>query len=100
MGDSSEGRIVDVKVVEWLQSGAGVAVQLEDGTQGFIHVSDLSWTPNFKELMATYVPGHALRASVLGEGPPLLLSVKALDLQHGHGVGDIVAAKVVLSGPV
>ncbi len=74
MGTKVEGEIVSVK-------DYGIFVELTDGIEGLVHVSELSWTQKVKLPSSDYNVGDQLSAVVLGvdtENKRISLGVKQL----------------------
>ena len=97
-----EGKIVEGKVVRLAKFGA--FVEVEDGIEGLVHVSEFSSEKRIEHPSEVVKVGQALRAMVLSADPEtkrLKLGVKQLEptkagefAQHAH-VGDRVSGRVV-----
>jgi len=60
----------------------GIFIQLLDGIDGLVHISDLSWTEHIKHPSQLYKEGQEVRAMVTeidGEKKKISLSIKALE---------------------
>ncbi len=80
----------------------GAFVEVEEGIDGLIHVSDISWTERVKHPSESFKKGDTVEAKVLkidGENRRLSLGVKQLndtwaDWFAAHQVGEVVRGKV------
>ena len=59
-----EGQVVDGTVVSLTEFGAFVAI--EDGVEGLVHISEMSWTDRVTHPKAVVKKGQTVRAAVLG----------------------------------
>jgi small subunit ribosomal protein S1 len=84
----------------------GIFVEIEDGIDGLVHVSDLSWTQRVKHPSELYQKGDEVEAVVLnidfdGEKPKVSLGIKQLvpdpwdRIPYDYPIGKIVEAKVI-----
>jgi small subunit ribosomal protein S1 len=84
----------------------GIFVEIEEGIDGLVHVSDLSWTQRVKHPSELYQKGDEVEAVVLniefdGEKPKVSLGIKQLvpdpwdRIPYDYPVGRIVDAKVL-----
>jgi small subunit ribosomal protein S1 len=82
----------------------GVFVEVEEGVEGLVHVSDLSWTKKVKHPSELLQKGQEVEAVVLNvdaENQRLSLGIKQLepDLWEeffaNHQVGDVVKGKII-----
>src|SRR5450755_4117676 len=84
----------------------GIFVEIEEGIDGLVHVSDLSWTQRVKHPSELYQKGEEVEAVVLnidfdGEKPKVSLGIKQLvpdpwdRIPYDYPVGKIVEAKVI-----
>jgi small subunit ribosomal protein S1 len=96
------GTIVEGRVRNLTDFGA--FIEIEDGIDGLVHVSNLSWTKRVKHPSEALKKGEKLRAVVLGVEPEnrrLSLGIKQLlpDVWETffaqHRVGDVVKGKVL-----
>ncbi len=97
-----KGDTVDVvinSIVEY-----GIFVTLDEGIEGLIHNSDISWNTRSLDFQTIYQPGDRLQAKVRVlevDNERLALSIKHLtynpwlDIESKIGVGDIIEAKIV-----
>jgi small subunit ribosomal protein S1 len=81
----------------------GIFVGIDEGIDGLIHISDLSWTKKFRHPAELYKKGQKIRAIVLNideKNERFSLGVKQLEKDPWEGVsqkyspGDIVEGKV------
>ena len=96
------GAIVEGRVRNLTDFGA--FIEIEDGIDGLVHVSNLSWTKRIKHPSEVLKKGEKVRAVVLGVEPEnrrLSLGVKQLQPDvwdtffAQHRVGDVVTGKVL-----
>jgi small subunit ribosomal protein S1 len=96
------GAIVEGRVRNLTDFGA--FVEIEDGIDGLVHVSNLSWTKRVKHPSEVVKKGEKVKAVVLGVEPQnrrLSLGIKQLqpDVWEGffatHRVGDVVHGKIL-----
>jgi small subunit ribosomal protein S1 len=96
------GTIVEGRVRNLTDFGA--FIEIEDGIDGLVHVSNLSWTKRVKHPSEVLKKGEKLRAVVLGVEPEnrrLSLGIKQLQPDvwetffAQHRVGDVVKGKVL-----
>src|SRR6188472_22697 len=84
----------------------GIFVEIEEGIDGLVHVSDLSWTQRVKHPSELYQKGDEVESVVLnidfdGEKPKVSLGIKQLvpdpwdRIPYDYPVGKIVEAKVI-----
>ena len=97
VGARVQGRILSV-------TDYGAFVELEQGIEGLVHVSNLSWTKRVKHPSEVLKKGEKVKAVVLGVEPEnrrLSLGVKQLQPDvwetffTQHRVGDVVHGKVL-----
>ncbi|HNN93173.1 MAG TPA: 30S ribosomal protein S1, partial [Pseudomonadota bacterium] len=84
----------------------GIFVEIEDGIDGLVHISDMSWTQRVKHPSEMFSKGDEVEASVLnidmtdGDKPKISLGIKQLipdpwdRIPYEYPVGKVVAAKV------
>jgi small subunit ribosomal protein S1 len=96
------GQIVEGRVRNLTDFGA--FIEIEDGIDGLVHVSNLSWTKRVKHPSEVLKKGEKVKAIVLGVEPEnrrLSLGVKQLQPDvwetffTQHRVGDVVHGKVL-----
>ena len=96
------GAIVEGRVRNLTDFGA--FVEIEDGIDGLVHVSNLSWTKRIKHPSEVLKKGEKVRATVLGVEPEnrrLSLGVKQLQPDvwetffAQHRIGDVIKGKVL-----
>jgi small subunit ribosomal protein S1 len=84
----------------------GAFIEIEDGIDGLVHVSNLSWTKRVKHPSEVLKKGEKVRAVVLGveaENRRLSLGIKQLQPDvwetffDQHRVGDVLKGKVLRS---
>lgn len=97
VGSTVEGRVRNL-------TDFGAFIEIEDGIDGLVHVSNLSWTKRVKHPSEILKKGEKVRAVVLGVEPEnrrLSLGIKQLqpDVWDSffaeHRVGDVVHGKVL-----
>jgi len=98
------GAIVEGRVRNLTDFGA--FIEIEDGIDGLVHVSNLSWTKRVKHPSEAVKKGDKVRAVVLGIEPEqrrLSLGIKQLQPDvwesffQQHRVGDVLKGKVLRS---
>ncbi len=96
------GAVVEGRVRNLTDFGA--FIEIEDGIDGLVHVSNMSWTKRIKHPSEVLKKGEKLRAVVLGVEPEnrrLSLGIKQLEPDvwesffATHRVGDVVHGKVL-----
>ena len=96
------GAIVEGRVRNLTDFGA--FIEIEDGIDGLVHVSNLSWTKRIKHPSEVLKKGEKVRAIVLGVEPEnrrLSLGVKQLQPDvwetffAQHRIGDVIKGKVL-----
>ncbi len=96
-GTTVEGRVRNL-------TDFGAFIEIEDGIDGLVHVSNLSWTKRVKHPSEVLKKGEKVRAVVLGVEPEnrrLSLGIKQLEPDvwdtffAQHRVGDVVHGKVL-----
>jgi small subunit ribosomal protein S1 len=96
------GQVVEGRVRNLTDFGA--FIEIEDGIDGLVHVSNLSWTKRVKHPSEVLKKGEKVRAVVLGVEPEnrrLSLGIKQLQPDvwetffAQHRVGDVVKGKVL-----
>ncbi|WP_052200552.1 30S ribosomal protein S1 [Terriglobus sp. TAA 43] len=96
-GATVEGRVRNL-------TDFGAFIEIEDGIDGLVHVSNLSWTKRIKHPSEVLKKGEKVKAVVLGVEPEnrrLSLGVKQLEPDvwdtffAQHRVGDVVKGKVL-----
>src|SRR6195256_6622177 len=97
----SIGSVVEGRVRKLADFGA--FLEIEEGIDGLVHVSDLSWTKHVKHPSEVVKKGQVMQAVILGIDAPhhrLSLGVKQLQPDawesffRSHEVGDIVRGRV------
>ncbi len=97
IGATVEGRVRNL-------TDFGAFIEIEDGIDGLVHVSNLSWTKRIKHPSEVLKKGEKVRAIVLGVEPEnrrLSLGVKQLEPDvwdtffAQHRAGDVVKGKVL-----
>jgi len=96
------GMIIEGRVRNLTDFGA--FIEIEDGIDGLVHVSNLSWTKRIKHPSEVLKKGEKVRAIVLGVEPEnrrLSLGVKQLQPDvwdtffAQHRVGDVIKGKIL-----
>src|SRR6266700_6540758 len=97
LGSTVEGRVRNL-------TDFGAFIEIEDGIDGLVHVSNLSWTKRVKHPSEVLKKGEKVKAIVLGIEPEqrrLSLGVKQLQPDvwetffATHHVGDVIHGKVL-----
>jgi len=97
-----EGSVIEGKVRNLTEFGA--FVEITDGIDGLIHVSDMSWTKRVKHPSEVLKKGDTVRARITHidvENQRVSLSIKEFmpnewqDFAHEHRVGDVLDGRVV-----
>ncbi len=97
VGSTVEGRVRNL-------TDFGAFIEIEDGIDGLVHVSNLSWTKRVKHPSEVLKKGDKVKAAVLAIEPEnrrLSLGIKQLQPDvwetffHEHRVGDTVHGKVL-----
>ena len=97
-----EGAVVEGRVRNLTDFGA--FIEIEDGIDGLVHVSNLSWTKRIKHPSEVLKKGEKIKAVVLGVEPEnrrLSLGVKQLQPDvwdtffAQHRIGDVIKGKVL-----
>ncbi len=100
----SVGSVVEGRVRKLTDFGA--FIEIEDGVDGLVHVSDLSWTKHVKNPSEVIKKGQVLQAVILNiDAPARRLSLGVKQLQpdawesffRAHEVGDLVRGRVCRS---
>ncbi|HEU0120659.1 MAG TPA: 30S ribosomal protein S1 [Bryobacteraceae bacterium] len=100
----SIGSVVEGRVRKLSEFGA--FIEIEEGIDGLVHVSDLSWTKHIKHPSEVLKKGQVVQAVILNIDAPtrrLSLGVKQLQPDQwesffaGHAVGDAVTGRVCRS---
>jgi small subunit ribosomal protein S1 len=113
VGDTVEAVVLDIELHAIVVQGAvpnfkdfGIFVEIEEGIDGLVHVSDLSWTQRVKHPSELYQKGDEVESVVLnidfdGEKPKVSLGIKQLvpdpwdRIPYDYPAGKIVDAKVI-----
>jgi small subunit ribosomal protein S1 len=97
IGSTVEGRVRNL-------TDFGAFIEIEDGIDGLVHVSNLSWTKRVKHPSEVLKKGEKVKAAVLGIEPEqrrLSLGIKQLQPDAWetffttHRIGDVVHGKVL-----
>jgi small subunit ribosomal protein S1 len=85
----------------------GIFVEIEEGIDGLVHISDMSWTQRVKHPSEMYQKGEEVEAAVLnidtadGEKPKISLGIKQLiqdpwdRIPYDYPVGKIIDGKIL-----
>ena len=101
VGSVVEGRVR--KLAEF-----GVFLEIEEGVDGLVHVSDLSWTKHVKHPSEIVKKGQSMQAVILSIDAPnrrLSLGIKQLQPDawesffRAHEIGDLVHGRVCRAAP-
>jgi small subunit ribosomal protein S1 len=97
----SIGSVVEGRVRSMTDFGA--FIEIEEGIDGLVHVSDLSWTKRFKHPSEVLKKGQIVQAVILGidsKGKRLSLGIKQLQPDAwesffaAHHIGDMVRGRI------
>jgi small subunit ribosomal protein S1 len=97
-----EGSVIEGKVRNLTEFGA--FVEITDGIDGLIHVSDMSWTKRVKHPSEVLKKGDVVRARITNidvENQRVSLSIKEFmpnewqDFANSHHVGDVLDGRIV-----
>ena len=97
IGSSVEGRVRNL-------TDFGAFIEIEDGIDGLVHVSNLSWTKRVKHPSEVLKKGDRVKAQVLAIEPEhrrLSLGIKQLEPDvwdtffQNHRIGDVIHGKVL-----
>ena len=97
-----EGSVIEGKVRNLTEFGA--FVEITDGIDGLIHVSDMSWTKRVKHPSEVLKKGDTVKARITNidvENQRVSLSIKEFmpneweEFAHSHKPGDVLEGKVV-----
>ncbi|HZF12058.1 MAG TPA: 30S ribosomal protein S1 [Thermoanaerobaculia bacterium] len=97
-----EGSVIEGKVRNLTEFGA--FVEITDGIDGLIHVSDMSWTKRVKHPSEVLKKGDVVKARITNidvENQRVSLSIKEFmpnewqDFANSHHVGDVLDGRVV-----
>ena len=97
VGDIIHGKVRNI-------TDFGAFVEVEEGIDGLVHISDLSWTRRIKHPGEVLKKGDDVEAVILkidSENQRLSLGIKQLqpnvleDFFRSHGVGDVLTGKIV-----
>ncbi len=97
IGSSVEGRVRNL-------TDFGAFIEIEDGIDGLVHVSNLSWTKRVKHPSEVLKKGDRVKAQVLAIEPDnrrLSLGIKQLEPDvwetffQNHRIGDVLKGKVL-----
>jgi small subunit ribosomal protein S1 len=97
VGDIIHGKVRNI-------TDFGAFVEVEEGVDGLVHISDLSWTRRVKNPGEVLKKGDDVEAVILkidSDNQRLSLGIKQLqpnvleDFFRSHGVGDILTGKIV-----
>jgi len=97
-----EGSVIEGKVRNLTEFGA--FVEITDGIDGLIHVSDMSWTKRVKHPSEVLKKGDVVKARITNidvENQRVSLSIKEFmpneweDFAHHHKPGDVLEGRVV-----
>ena len=96
VGEKVEGEIVSVK-------DYGIFVELDNGIEGLVHISEISWTGKIKNPIKYFYVGNKLEAQVLDvdvENKRISLGIKQLTpnpwekIAEGHKIGQVVKGTI------
>ena len=96
VGDTIQGKVSNI-------TDFGIFVELEEGVDGLVHVSDISWTDHITHPSERYTKGEPVEAVILSldtESRKISLGVKQLskdpwlDAQNDFPIGNVVEGAV------
>ncbi|MCB9492646.1 MAG: 30S ribosomal protein S1 [Epsilonproteobacteria bacterium] len=96
VGDSIEGKITNI-------TDFGLFVQLAEGVDGLVHISDISWTDHVSHPSDRYKKGDTVKATILAidsENRKVSLGIKQLEqnpwtqVAQDYKVGDMIEGTV------
>ena len=96
-----EGTHINGKIVNMMNYGA--FVEIEEGIEGLIHISEISWTKHIKHPSDIYKIGDSIEAIVLSidaDSKKISLGVKQLQDNPWEGIEQDLKAGEVYSGTV
>jgi small subunit ribosomal protein S1 len=102
----SIGSVVEGRVRKLADFGA--FIEIEEGIDGLVHISDISWTAHVKHPSEVLKKGQIVQAAILNiDAPSRRLSLGIKQLQpdawetffRNHAVGDVVKGKVCRAAP-
>ncbi len=97
VGDVIRGKVRNI-------TDFGAFVEVEEGIDGLVHISDMSWTRRIKHPSEVFKKGDEVEAVILkidSENQRLSLGIKQLqpnvieDFFKSHGVGDVLTGRIV-----
>lgn len=100
----SVGSVVEGRVRKLTDFGA--FIEIEEGIDGLVHISDLSWTKRIKHPSELLKKGQLVQAVIINiDAPSRRLSLGVKQLQpdawesffQSHGIGDVVQGRVCRS---
>ena len=96
VGSEVEGRVVSI-------TNYGVFIELEEGVEGLIHISEMSWTQQIKHPSELFSMGDMVKAKVLSinsEERKISFGVKQLTPNPWESIDDIFTEGMVVKGIV
>ncbi len=96
VGSVIEGKIKNI-------TDFGIFIGIDEGIDGLVHISDISWTKRFKHPSELYKKGQVIQAKVLyidKENERFSLSIKDLTPNPWQTIDQRVLVGSVVSGPI
>ena len=96
VGSVIEGKIKNI-------TDFGIFIGIDEGIDGLVHISDISWTKRFKHPSELYKKGQVVQAKVLyvdKENERFSLSIKDLDLNPWETIDQRFPMNSTVSGPI
>ncbi|MEW6387058.1 MAG: 30S ribosomal protein S1 [Thermodesulfobacteriota bacterium] len=96
VGSVIEGKIKNI-------TDFGIFIGIDEGIDGLVHISDISWTKRFKHPSELYKKGQVVQAKVLyidKENERFSLSIKELIPNPWQSIEERFPVNAVVSGPI
>ncbi len=96
VGSVIEGKIKNI-------TDFGIFIGIDEGIDGLVHISDISWTKRFKHPSELYKKGQVIQAKVLyidKENERFSLSIKDLTPNPWQTIDERFAVGAIVSGPI
>ncbi len=96
VGSIIEGKIKNI-------TDFGIFIGIDEGIDGLVHISDISWTKRFKHPSELYKKGQVVQAKVLNidkENERFSLSIKELTPNPWETIDQRFPIGVVITGPI
>ncbi len=96
VGSVIEGKIKNI-------TDFGIFIGIDEGIDGLVHISDISWTKRFKHPSDIFKKGQTIQAKVLSidkDNERFSLSIKELNLNPWETIDQRYPVNSVVSGPI